>query len=266
MDNLRSRIITISRGFIFGATLILGAFLSVEQLDDGNVNNFLELCLIMVGVLFIEIFTSNQLRTKPLIEPSSKQDVFLHHILLPSTTYLSILGFTYFNRQTEIRLIVMSLGLFMFTVLFINIRAHYLSNMVLYTNTNYIYDVLKLLLFFLASNTVFHLVASFGGFLFLIFPLVVFGLTLLFVVRYEKLDWFGMRYIFALPVIITLVALSGLITGITPIQNTLVTFLSFYLGLAILHHILHRDMNKTLLLEYLVIFAIALVTVYSMNA
>lgn len=257
--------ISIFRAFVFAATLVLGAFLSVEHLINHREFNFLQVSLLMFVVFGIEVFTNRRIQVRPLVPANIRNDALLHHLLLPILTYLSLVGFTYFNRQLEVRALFLAIGLIMFTLLFINVRAHYTQHTLISATTNYVYDLLKLLLFFLATNSFLNSTMAFGHWLFLFFPLFVIGIMALIAFRYESLERTSLRFILAATILIIFITAAGLAVGLTVMLTSLLSFLGFYLSVAILHHLIHHDLTKNLLLEYLAVFGIAVVLIFSLG-
>lgn len=257
------------RAAFFSLTLTLGGFLALEQLVKGSVSNFIQVSLIMCFVFVIELYTSWQYYDALQLnahERPQRKTLLIHHLLLPISTYLSVLTFAYFNRNTGLEVALLVLSFILFTILFVNIRAYYLYKKDLQLHTNYIYDIVKLLLFFCASDTIFNLINNQLRLTILLIPLVTGGLVLLLTMRYEKLELKSLNLIGIITFLLTLIAVICIVVlNLTPIQSSLISFLSFYLSTAALHHYFERDLNLNLIVEYLSIIIIAILLVYGVN-
>lgn len=261
---------TTARAFFFALTVILGALLGLEQLSRGNTPGFIQVTVVVCAVFFIEFVTSWQYYGSPKlteVDRQTNQNVFWHHLVLPITTYLSIVLFTYFNRNPNLQVILLSLGLFMFTVLFVNIRAHYMHRNSLQKQTNYIYDIIKLVLFFCVTDSLINLSANINPALLLAIPILSTVLMLLISARYERLEMKAIIFAGLLSVFVGLIVfICALWFEINAVQTSLVAFITFYLCLAGLHHYFERDLSLKLALEYVAIVLIALALVQGMNA
>lgn len=257
------------RAAFFSLTLTLGGFLALEQLVKGSVTNFIQVSLIMCLIFVIELYTSWQYFDALQLnahERPQRKTLLIHHLILPVTTYLSVLSFAYFNRNTGLEVALLGLSFILFTILFVNIRAYYLYKKDLLLHTNYIYDIVKLLLFFCASDTIFNVINNQYRLAILLIPLVTGGLVLLLTMRYEKLELKSLNLIAFITFLLTLIAILCITAlNLTPIQSSLITFLGFYLSTAALHHYFEHDLNASLVIEYLTIIIIAILLVYGAN-
>jgi hypothetical protein len=274
-EELRLTTRLFQQALFYASTVILGILLALSELDQGRVDNFLRFGGIVLAVLAVELYLgwaghsrhSQQIKI-PHIDQVSNQSKFLHHMLLPLITYLSIIGFAYFNRQAHLRFPILLIALFIFTILFINIRAYYSHTIKVLESTHFIYDIIKLIIFFCASDSLLHMTQAYD--LGILGPLGIaalsIGLMLLMIVRYERMELVALLLVVGLSLAIGALAYFLILQGrFNPIQMSLLTFLSFYISSAALHHEMDHNLTATILIEYAAILVIAISLVYGIN-
>jgi len=263
------------QALFYAATIVLGLTVALSELDQGHYGNFLRYACIGLAVMVIELYlgwsehTRQQYQTPiPHIDQLSKYSKFLHHGVLPLITYLSLAGFTYFNRQIHLRVVILSSAVLIFTLLFINIRAYYTHTVQIIEATHFIYDIIKLIIFFCACDAVFNIGISFelgawGG---VGIATISIGLMLLMIVRYNKLELLSLVLIVMLSIAIGALAYFLLSQNrFNPTQLSLVTFLTFYISSAALHHEMDHNLDWKIIIEYIAILALAMTLLYGIT-
>jgi hypothetical protein len=256
----------------YAATIVLGMAVALSELDQGHYGNFLRYSCIGVLVMVVELYlgwtehTRKQYQSPiPHIDQLSKYSKFLHHFVLPLVTYLSLVGFTYFNRQTHLRALILIGTTFLFTILFINIRAYYTHTVKVIESTHFIYDIIKLIIFFCACDAIFNMSMNFGlgvwggvG-----VASISIGLMLLMIVRYNKLELLSFALVIMLSIAVGSLAVFLLVQDrFNAVQLSLMTFLTFYISSAALHHEMDHDLTWEIIVEYIAILVIAMTLLY----
>lgn len=260
------------RSLFYAATVVLGLLLAYDQLRFPASRFWQVIAVVLVvfvSELAINVHQHRQLFAGRIVETgigSSRLAKLIDHFILPIAVYVSIAGFVYFNRTTQVVYVVLIGAFVMFTLLFANIRAFYLHYSSMEVSTHYVYDIVKLISFFCATNAVFNLAASMDrGYLILVplLALVLMGLT---THRYQQLHPFSAL----------LVGLLGLIVGVLSVvlflsfpgmimSVGLITFAAFYFSMAFLHHYMHSDLTIRIIVEYLLVFLLVLLLVLGIS-
>jgi hypothetical protein len=266
---------TYLRGVFYALTVVLGLALAFTELDNGNVELFWQLS-VAVGLIFvIELYTGVDARYKrrrkqslELIDQGSFPTLTLlvHNALIPLAIYVSIVTFTYFNSQDHLRLMVLVFSLGTFAILFTHTRAYYLSDEQLFRQTNYVYDLAKLLIFFTITDTLFNLAAgrSQPGLAVVVTGLNSFILLVLTLLRYQKIVIKGV-YLSAAMAIAIAAACGTLIStsNANPLQIAFIAVVGYYISAAFIHHWIYKSITPLIIIEYICVAVAVCVVILS---
>lgn len=256
------------RAIFYALTVVLGIFLALSELDDGRVDSFRNIAIIVSLVFVIEIYSGWRFRKHVLsqtsinrIEDYSPLVQFIHHLLLPLGLYFSILLFGYFNNQPHLRLSILIVSFISLTILFSNIRAYYLYKVQILHQTNYIYDITKFLIFFCVAQALYSYnqlnpsIVMVSGTL----TLLAFALINLMLVRYQKLETRGIIVSLVASLLVTFSSVIMLkLTPTNPLQMSFVSILSFYIASALIHHKMDRSLSISIIFEYIVVLLLSI--------
>lgn len=256
------------RAAFYALTIMLGIFLALSELDDGRVDSFRNISIVVSFVFFIEIYSGWRFRKHVLsqtsinrIEDYSPLVQFIHHLLLPMGLYFSILLFGYFNSQPHLRLSILVIAFVSLSILFANIRAYYLYKVQLLHQTNYIYDITKFLIFFCVAQALYSYnqlnpsIALVAGTL----TLLAFALINLMLVRYQKLETKGIVATLLVSFLVTASSVIMLkLSPANPLQMSFVSILSFYIASALIHHKMDRSLSISIIFEYIVVLLLSI--------
>lgn len=258
------------RGGFYALTVVLGLQLALQQLDQGLYQNFVTIVVVISGIFLIELYSgwvfrgkrSSRFKKMGQAEQAKRVEEFTLHFIIPAGFFYLAAAFIGYNRQVSVRIAFLTGLFFILTLLFVNIRAFYQKQNTLEARTHYIYDVIKILMFFLATNVLFQRWNSGNE---VIIPLVAsssfaLGLFILSSIRYRKFETrlAGLTLIGAL-VLFMLLLIAVSFAPFNPLRISAFAVLFYYIIWAFLHHLMHRSLSKTLALEYLVIAGIALI-------
>jgi len=259
-----------NRRSIFYALLTgLGQLFSIHLLKEKGINAFLISNAVTCLILCFEIYLNWRYATKvlrqidmPDINVYNLWGHLLNHITLPILLFISFSGFIYFNKDDLVRLVALSLLIFINSILFINIRSYYEDKFRIETSTRYIYDIIKLFIFFFGVNLILHIqiilqlevwVASIS------IALLVLLLGFLLIYRQSQVNIHTIYYIiisaFIIGVLFMLISFSPILT----LGINIVIFLLFYFDISILQHKLDRSLTLEIFTEYLLTLILAFV-------
>lgn len=256
----------LTRSLFYALNITLGGLLALQELYLGARQNFFLVNLAVVIIFVIELYTSRSYhRNRQILPPGvlERKDIWLHHFIVPVSAYFSLVGFTYFNRDPYIIFAMFVISLAVFTVLFTNIQAFYSNLVQLELSTHYVYDIVKLLIFFWSANLIINMVYEGYVIVSLCLPIISIGMMVLLAERYGKLERSTLNLIIQLTVVINLLAFAIVfLLGIPSLLASLGIFLIFYLGTAVVYHYMHQDLNKSLIAEYATTLVLALLLIY----
>lgn len=263
------------RGLLYALTVTLGLQIALIELSFGNKKNFGIIGLLLIGIFVIELLSSWIYRAKIVEQkkiyfPRRAKDLedLLHHTILPIGTYITTVGFLYYNFQSNSQLFFSGVMAIILTVLFTNIRSYYEHRELLEKQTHYIYDVIKVVLFFNVVNFIFHFWPLPGEWLLILIfsTLIASSLQFLTIIRYQKMEFKLALIILFSSVVIGIVGLlSKTFLGINILQTTALMTLCFYVSLALIHHLTHHTLNRTLIMEYTTVVLIAVLLLYGLS-
>lgn len=256
------------RSFFYAFLTGLGLVFALQLLKDYGPDKFLIAISITNFVLILEIYINWRYATKvlrqidmPSINVYNLWGHLINHITLPILLFLSLSGFVYFNDDDLIRIIAICFLVFINLILFINIRSYYEDEFKVEEKTRFVYDLIKLIIFFFSVNLVLHMKMYWTLDIWIIALLICFlalGLGMLLVYRKGGQGLTTTLYVitssFAIAVIFMLLDIFGLVL----LGINIIVFLLFYFTLAILHHRLERTLTIEVFMEYLLVLVLAL--------
>jgi hypothetical protein len=249
----------------------LGLFTSTRMYEDYGFEGFFATIGITACILLFEIYLNWRFATKilrqidmPNVNTYNLWGNLLNHILLPVLLFFTITGFIYFNIDPLTRFLAICICFTVNLFLFINIRSYYEDDFRIESKTRYVYDIAKLFIFFFGVNLIIHMQISMDpgewiGSVLICSLSIILGALLLY--RKAQLSIVSIIYILLASFVIAIfyMVLSSL--GLLFLGINVLTFLLFYLALSILHHRVERTLTVGILVEYLLIFVIA-VTIF----
>ncbi|MCA9379517.1 hypothetical protein KC640_03745 [Candidatus Dojkabacteria bacterium] len=268
---MRSKILW--RSMFYALTVALGLALAYDQLRFPAATKFWQINLVVLSVFVLELIINVQQHRQLFAGQIAQATVssnrlakLVDHFFLPILVYLSIAGFIYFNREPGIVYFVLVGAFALFTLLFANIRSFYLHYADVETLTHYVYDIIKLVLFFSALDSVFNLASGGQQGLLLLIPVLGVGLMGLLTYRYRQLHMTTLILVILLGTIVGILAITAFLfmPGMI-ILASLLGFVAFYFAVAILHHFIHGDLTLSITAEYIVIFVLIFLLVLGIS-
>ncbi len=257
------------RGIFYGFFVSIGLMFVLDLLITAGLNYFLVGSAILFLIFVTEILTSKLYSKKiltqmeiPQVDTYSRLSQLTHHIVLPTILYLSCLGIVYFYHLTLPKYFFFFICFFIFSLLFINIRAYYEDKFKLEERTHYIYDIIKFVTFFQFANTFLEIRNYFSFDKVIIYILI--GFTALFIntlvtIRRHQLNFATFLFNLFTSTVIGLVAyLLNTYTDFSIIAISAYSLLVFYITSAILHHKLEGSLNREIALEYVAVLLLSL--------
>lgn len=262
-----------ARGLFYSLAVVVAMIFAFSELDRGSFNSF-RISILLVFVIFgVELWTSWRLRqlvhsqTKlRLGDVSTRMAELLNHVLIPLNVFVWSLSFGYFNSQQTLRLVVLVVMFLVLMFLFTNIRSYYLNRQELWLQTNFTYDIAKFYIFFTFGNSVINLAGQHSILVPILMSLGAFGLLALTILRYQKVELFGIVNSAIVSLVLLLLLL--IVTNFTMLNTlgiNLIGVVFYYLGAAFVHHRMERDLTKELVLEYLSIAGMAIVVAVALG-
>lgn len=184
---------------------------------------------------------------------------FLQHLILPSMLYFSGITFLFFNRikiLDQFSVLIISMA---FWVLLLNISMNYLKLYRTSKRTRYIFDFVRIIIFYFVTDVLINLVNYYGVsrmFVYVGVGLTVFVLILMMMIVFDQkqLKLFMYNFISSLLIAcLTWVIINYVILNIAIIA--LVVTVGFYLIVVFWHHQLEGTFNWDIMIQYL-LFAI----------
>ncbi|MEI7579643.1 MAG: hypothetical protein WCJ58_06480 [bacterium] len=258
------------RPFMYAAVISVGFLFLINTLQNFPIKYFFISALILYLILLFELF-STKFFSEQLLQQFSllssndqqKQKIYsLHQLILPTTLYLSLLGFIFFHHQSNIEFFTLSLVLILFFILFNNIRAHFENKYLLEQHTSGIYDMISLISIYLYCDTVINIFIRNNwntGFLPIALIIIVIFYLGLCLIRMEiiSLKILQIAGIIYFSIFIILEILVLFLTNL--FTFSIITTLLFYYSLAFFHHWKDNSFTKSIIAEYIVVFFILLV-------
>jgi hypothetical protein len=254
--------------FFYAISLSLGAYIAIESLAKYNdTKNFIIFSFILLGIFLLEIFITwqrnvlvNNLRIdRDLIEYNL---VYVSHkILLPILLYLSMVGYGYYNfHLLRMKLILfLSFGINFF--LFVNIRAFFEHKTKTEKSTDFVFDVIKFLIFSTMVDVLYNfsiqqLPFEYGKPFFVISVLFLTVVLIeLAVWRLSKHHFLSFYYSVATGVLNALLSLFFItFTNFNGLEFSILLTLCFYFYIAFFYHYVKQTLKYYIILEYIFVF------------
>lgn len=191
--------------------------------------------------------------------------ILIHHLILPVLLLVGALGFIYFTASSLANLALVFLCYFCYFVLFENFKYLYTNNFVYERRTHYVFDLIKLVSFFLFTTLIFHFydlgLSKFG--LIAIIGVVVLLFFMFEVLRREQVSSPVTGFVFASTFITMLIAYLLLtFLDLNTIELSAITFSCYYLLGSILHHKLSGTFSAKILTEYALMSTLLITMVF----
>lgn len=156
------------RPMFYALSITIGFTLLVILNHFGNESIFIFVSISLYIIVMLEQYmTSNHYH---VIHKNSSEKMYdleehkyaqyMHHLLMPTMIYSSLVLFIYFNNISLAYFLTLILSFFIFTLLFENIHSFYKHNYSLLKSTNYIYDFITIIGVFLVVDTLINLKIS----------------------------------------------------------------------------------------------------------
>lgn len=262
------------RAFFYSTAIAISLFLLLLLKTNQQELKFVIYSMFPLYILLFEFYSS---RRKYLFEMGQlklqsrnvsylqTKGVLVHHLILPTILLAGTLGFIYFNASSLANLGLIALCYFCYFILFENFKFLYSNNFVYERKTHYIFDLIKLVSFFLFTNLLFHLY-DIG--LSKIILLILLGITVLLffmfeVLRREQANSTVMIFVGAsttATIILTFVLMTFM--NLNNIELSAITFSCYYLLGAILHHKLSGTFTTKVLTEYAIMSTLLITVVF----
>lgn len=260
------------RALFYGFVIALGVVFLQQIAATSSLSVFMVGAVVLGLIFVLELYTNYFLAVKllkqlqlPNVSIYTPTTQTIYHAFLPILLFISILGFVYSNNIPSLSWLYFSFSFFMFTLLFINIRAYYEDKFKLEESTHLIYDLIKIFIFFAFCNTLLNLSTIFD-FNFYVRAGIVFAvaslLTFLVLLRRKHYSHYNILLIIFAGLAIGYITSSLLeIVGGKSLLVTFYSTLIFYLFNAVLHHEIERNLTLSLIFEYVLVAAICLLVI-----
>ncbi|MDD3647352.1 MAG: hypothetical protein PHS44_02525 [Candidatus Dojkabacteria bacterium] len=248
------------RSIFYGVLVGLGLLFGLQILKDYGPKEYVyTICGIML-IVFFEIYLNWRYATRilrqvdlPTINVYSLWSHILNHIMLPVLLLLSVSGFIFFHRDDLVRVIVIVLVSIVFVTLFINIRSYYEDEFRVEEKTRYIYEIMKLVIFFFGLNLVISIEVFWGIDIWIsafLVSLLVIILGMLLIYRKNQFELVQIIYIVLSASIIAVLFLVLHNLEVLMLGINVIIFLVFYFLFSLLNHRLERTLTKEIFIEY----------------
>ncbi len=258
---------------LYALSITVGIYIAIIELHFfKNFQNFLIFSIFIAFIYLVELITSYIGRNRKIQFNLNIHDNInelaegFHKLLLPIFLFLSIVGFSYYNLNESLLLIVLLITFTSFFLLILNTKLFLSKKTEEEDKTHYIYDVIKLLIFFLVSNT---LVNFYRGSLFnpilISIALSVTSFSIISLMLWRIKQYFKKSAVYS---IITSVLLGIIFYGLilnsnfNPLQISGLLILVFYISTAIIHHKLMNTLSRSVVLEYFSVVLMLAVIIY----
>ncbi|KXK26234.1 MAG: hypothetical protein TR69_WS6001001229 [candidate division WS6 bacterium OLB20] len=257
---------------IYAAVITNGFWFLISLLENLPDHFYVGASVILYAVFLFELYSTKYYAQRlldqfalPQVDEKDRTVHLIHHVILPSVTYWSFIVFTFFNHQRSLQLPLLAIIFVTFAVLFTNIRAYYEDKFKLEQYTHSIYDMLMLIVLFIATDANINLFGFLGSrvwissFFIIAAFLVMAALTL---VRYHVLlrDAVAMLVTWGALAISTLLILQAFY--FQPFAVSFLFTLLLYYFIALLHHRLDMSLSWKVISEYVVVFLIFIVLLF----
>lgn len=259
------------RPYVYAVLLSLGMILLSSIIHNSTLRTYILASVLLYGLLLFELFSTryhaehfeDQYELGE-IHPVHHRANLVHHLIIPTVLFLSLVLFLFVNSQLHILLLIIILSLVLFSILFTNIMAYYEDKLRLEKRTANIYDIVSLVAVFLLSYSLtiavpyFEFPESMAVLLITALVLVIGYLT---IARYHLLTLANLSIVIVMSAI---VLISGLVLNqlsISTLGITLTSSFYFYFLLVICNHLEDNTLDWKIITEYLAILVFSYVVI-----
>jgi hypothetical protein len=267
---------TFLRSIFYALTVNLGLWVANLELSAGNVTTFWQVGMAMMGVFFIELYSSFlSVRTGKIplnslsFDDYTRTGQLINHVAIPAALYLGLLLFLFNHRQTEIQLVVLAVNFLISIFLFAHLRAYFARQQHLLQLTHQAYDLAKLLTIFCISSVLLQSTVNLSARIAGVFAIaaLMFSLELLILKRYNHLH---VRLVLIVAALVLIVAVAVFVlaasTLISPMQLSFVVLVGYYIITAGLQHYIQNDLSRELVAEYILVLASIVVVLWGLSS
>ncbi len=193
----------------------------------------------------------------------------LNHNLVPKFVYLLTVVFLYLANPIGLKLlisVVSTTGLFL---CLLNLRSYFINKLTIENDTHVVYDSLKVFMFFLASNSILHLVkleyiSGTSGIVLTSFTSLI--LVAMIFARHRLLNKMSILVTLFSFVVVTLSQLVLLKVLMLDIRESSIMLLTvFYFIVSLIHHTYEKTLTYKVILNYILIIVIVLLLSYGLK-
>lgn len=261
----------------YSFAITVGMYISFTELViNNNSYRFVIFAVISFFIYFSEIifdYFNKSRRVEFNLNPNdniNEVSEMINKIMLPVILFFSLLGFSYFNIESQTFLLVLMIVYFIYFTLIKNIRYFFKNDKKDEAQTHYVYDLIKLLVVFLISNflsNLFKLNNEGLIVLSLLFGIVIFLMAAL--IRFnDKGKHYRQRLKFAAVYFPSFAAgfyALNYTESFNALKISLVISIVFYIFSAFFYHVSNKNITKTLAAEYILILVIVVSLSYGLT-
>jgi hypothetical protein len=263
------------RPFVYATVLTLGFALLLNILENLPDNFFFSAALILYVVLLFELFSTRFYAQRildqfelPPVEGEDRLAQLIHHIILPTFTYVGLVIFLFFNHQHSLNILLLVLVWAIFAILFTNIRAYYEDKFKLERITHNVYDFLMLIISFISIDAILNIFSYTDAARILIVLAV--AVTLIFLgflvlIRYGLTNLSHIRVMLGTIIVFAALLYIFLLYGQSLSLVSFIGTLFFYYLIAYFNHVLDDSFSGKVLLEYVLVFSIIVTVLYGIS-
>lgn len=265
-----------NKPIIYGFVVFI-AFIALNQvLYDYGSRSFVLLSIIFTVIYLFLLYADHLTHLKKFNQAElfqiDRNYYFRHiinHYLIPLVLFISTIIFILLNTNTAIKLCIIFISSVSITICLINLRSYFLNKLIIESKTHAIYDGMKILIFFLLTNTILHIQVNLNlnnvVIVLMLFLITLIGISLMFIRR----DIFH-KEMFLISLagssIISLVyILCSRVVGLTLLETNIVLLCFFYFLTALIHHRIERTLTKQILINYLLFISMTILIIYGMH-
>lgn len=252
------------RPLIYSLILAFGTYINIFILLNENFSTFIYGSIILFVLLIIEIYYTYKLGNDlldqfnlPEINDKHKLANRIQQFILPTLLYIGVYIFIFFNKILILNYFISIIIFILYFITFSNIKAYYEDKFIIEEKTNYIYDILTIIIYALLiySIVTFTLYFRIPLYYSLIVIIILSLLTKIFTIfRHNTFEL--KKYL--LPIEILNIGLFLILEyfGISEFKLAFILTIPLYIFIANIHH--YKDFTKSLKLyeEYFVLILI----------
>lgn len=259
----------IFRATIYSVLVSSALYIALEQLRSDRVGSYFGFAFLFSLIFLIELYTTwawSQSHLQVTLHRSYHNWVhWVHHLFLPLAAYwLNVLMLYFFENWNGLIQIILVVTFVLFAILFFNLHSYFSHDLIAEKSSNYIYDIIKIYIFFLASSVLSHILNG----QYLLIGLCICALSLVLI--YLSLSRRNVKesYHFALAAsaaVAILVTIISVLLGFGPIKLALMAVSLFYFANATIHHYFEKRLKLSLLAEYLAVLALVVAVIVNLS-